>query len=227
MAQPAAALNWLPPLALGLWGAVLLQAWSSGRLNLLLQEDFHWLVLLAGALLIALAVIACCVKPARRSGVRPAVVMALAAPVMLLLPPRPSLSTLAANRSSTDLGEADQALTFLSPPEQRSLTDWVRLLRSHPDPELYRGETVKISGFVMPIPGQPPVIARLTVRCCLADATPIGLPVVWPSGSNPQADQWLQVNGVMGIRRREGGLQSVVIADSVQAIAKPERPLEP
>ena len=66
MAQPAAALNWLPPLALGLWGAVLLQAWSSGRLNLLLQEDFHWLVLLAGALLIALAVIACCVKPARR-----------------------------------------------------------------------------------------------------------------------------------------------------------------
>ena len=79
----------------------------------------------------------------------------------------------------------------------------------------------------MPIPGQPPVIARLTVRCCLADATPIGLPVVWPSGSNPQADQWLQVNGVMGIRRREGGLQSVVIADSVQPIAKPERPLEP
>ena len=226
MAQPAAALHWLPPLALGLWGAVLLQAWSSGRLNLLLQEDFHWLVLLAGALLIALAVIACCVKPTRRSGVKPAVVMALAAPVMLL-PPRPSLSTLAANRSSTDLGEADQALTFLSPPEQRSLTDWVRLLRSHPDPELYRGETVRISGFVMPIPGQPPVIARLTVRCCLADATPIGLPVVWPSGSNPQADQWLQVNGVMGIRRREGGLQSVVIADSVQPIAKPERPLEP
>lgn len=90
MAQPAAALNWLPPLALGLWGAVLLQAWSSGRLNLLLQEDFHWLVLLAGALLIALAVIACCVKPARRSGVRPAVVMALAAPVMLLLPVRRS-----------------------------------------------------------------------------------------------------------------------------------------
>ena len=29
MAQPAAALNWLPPLALGLWGAVLLQALAS------------------------------------------------------------------------------------------------------------------------------------------------------------------------------------------------------
>ena len=55
MAQPGAALNWLPPFVLGLWGAVLLQAWGSGRLNLLLQADFHWLVLVSGLLLLALA----------------------------------------------------------------------------------------------------------------------------------------------------------------------------
>ena len=48
-------MNWLPPFVLGLWGAVLLQAWGSGRLNLLLQADFHWLVLVSGLLLLALA----------------------------------------------------------------------------------------------------------------------------------------------------------------------------
>ena len=52
MAQPGAA-ELAPPFVLGLWGAVLLQAWGSGRLNLLLQADFHWLVLVSGLLLLA------------------------------------------------------------------------------------------------------------------------------------------------------------------------------
>ena len=227
MAQPAAAVNWLPPLALGFWGAVLLQAWSSGRLNLLLQADFHWLVFVAALLLIGLALLALRFPPPRRSGQRPALIMLLAAPLLLVLPPRPSLSTLAANRSSSDLGDGDQALTFFSPPEQRSLTDWVRLLRSQPAPELYRGEPVRISGFVLPVAGAPPQLARLTVRCCLADAPPVGLPIVWPSGIQPKADQWFQVSGSMGVERHQGGLRSIVVADATELIPKPERPLEP
>lgn len=227
MAQPAAAVNWLPPLALGFWGAVLLQAWSSGRLNLLLQADFHWLVLVAGLLLLALALLAMRFPPGRRSGQHPALIMLLAAPLMLALPPKPSLSTLAANRSSSDLSESDQALTFFSPPEQRSLTDWARLLRSQPDPELYRGDPVRISGFVLPVAGEPPQLARLTVRCCLADATPVGLPVLWPDGAQPEADQWLDIQGAMGVERHQGGLRSIVVADAIRSIPKPERPLEP
>ena len=227
MAQPGAALNWLPPFVLGLWGAVLLQAWGSGRLNLLLQADFHWLVLVSGLLLLALAGLALRFSPKRRSGRTPALVMMLAAPLMLLIPPRPSFSTLAANRSSGALEGESETLTFLSPPEQRSLTDWVRLLRSQPDPELYRGDPVRISGFVMPTPQAAPVLARLTVRCCLADATPVGIPVIWPAGASLKADEWLAVNGEMGVERVGGVLRSVVIANTVQPIAKPKRPFEP
>ena len=227
MAQPGAALNWLPPFVLGLWGAVLLQAWGSGRLNLLLQADFHWLVLVSGLLLLALAGLALRFAPRRRSGRTPALVMLLAAPLMLLIPPRPSFSTLAANRSSGALEGENETLTFLSPPEQRSLTDWVRLLRSQPDPELYRGDPVRISGFVMPTPQAAPVLARLTVRCCLADATPVGIPVIWPAGTSLKADEWLAVNGEMGVERVGGVLRSVVIAETVQPIAKPKRPFEP
>jgi len=227
MAQPGAALNWLPPFVLGLWGAVLLQAWGSGRLNLLLQADFHWLVLVSGLLLLALAGLALRFAPKRRSGRTPALVMLLAAPLVLLIPPRPSFSTLAANRSSGALEGKSETLTFLSPPEQRSLTDWVRLLRSQPDPELYRGDPVRISGFVMPTPQAAPVLARLTVRCCLADATPVGIPVIWPEGASLKADEWLAVRGEMGVERVGGVLRSVVIAETVQPIPKPKRPFEP
>ena len=220
-------MNWLPPFVLGLWGAVLLQAWGSGRLNLLLQADFHWLVLVSGLLLLALAGLAARFAPRRRSGRTPALVMLLAAPLVLLIPPRPSFSTLAANRSSGALEGESETLTFLSPPEQRSLTDWVRLLRSQPDPELYRGDPVRISGFVMPTPQAAPVLARLTVRCCLADATPVGIPVIWPEGESLKADEWLAVSGEMGVERMNGVLRSVVIADTVEPIPKPKRPFEP
>ena len=220
-------MNWLPPFVLGLWGAVLLQAWGSGRLNLLLQADFHWLVLVSGLLLLALAGLAARFAPKRRSGRTPALVMLLAAPLVLLIPPRPSFSTLAANRSSGALEGESETLTFLSPPEQRSLTDWVRLLRSQPDPELYRGDPVRISGFVMPTPQAAPVLARLTVRCCLADATPVGIPVIWPEGESLKVDEWLAVSGEMGVERVGGVLRSVVIANTVQPIPKPKRPFEP
>jgi uncharacterized repeat protein (TIGR03943 family) len=220
-------MNWLPPFVLGLWGAVLLQAWGSGRLNLLLQADFHWLVLVSGLLLLTLAGLAARFAPKRRSGRTPALVMLLAAPLVLLIPPRPSFSTLAANRSSGALEGESETLTFLSPPEQRSLTDWVRLLRSQPDPELYRGDPVRISGFVMPTPQAAPVLARLTVRCCLADATPVGIPVIWPEGESLKADEWLAVSGEMGVERIGGVLRSVVIAERVQPIPKPKRPFEP
>ena len=220
-------MNWLPPFVLGLWGAVLLQAWGSGRLNLLLQADFHWLVLVSGLLLLALAGLAARFAPKRRSGRTPALVMLLAAPLVLLIPPRPSFSTLAANRSSGALEGESETLTVLSPREQRSLTDWVRLLRSQPDPELYRGDPVRISGFVMPTPQAAPVLARLTVRCCIADATPVGIPVIWPEGASLKADEWLAVSGEMGVERVGGVLRSVVIAETVQPIPKPKRPFEP
>jgi uncharacterized repeat protein (TIGR03943 family) len=144
---------------------------------------------------------------------------------VLLLPPSPSFSQLAANRPPQTDGEP--SLDFLLPPAQRSLTDWVRLLRSQPDPELYAGDPVRISGFVLEQEGQPQQLARLLVRCCLADATPVGLPVRWPAGFRPRADQWLAVHGRMGIAREGGESRSLVIADQVRPIPRPRRPLEP
>jgi uncharacterized repeat protein (TIGR03943 family) len=218
-------------IVLGLWGAVLLQSVLSGRLDLLLRGVFHPLVGVAGALLLALAVqqgLAWRGSPTRGRGSGPNrswLLGGCAGLLVLLLPPSPSFNQLATNRPTQI--ESEPGLDFLLPPAQRSLTDWVRLLRSQPDPELYAGDPVRISGFVLEETGRPPQLARLLVRCCLADATPVGLPVLWPPGFRPQPDQWLAVHGRMGVDRRHGQPQSVVIPEAIRPIARPRRPLEP
>jgi uncharacterized repeat protein (TIGR03943 family) len=153
---------------------------------------------------------------------RLSLVTAVIALLVIAWPPNPSFADLASQRPGDDT--AAERLSFVLPPAQRSLTDWVRLLRSQPDPQLFDGDPVRISGFLLPVPGQPPQIARLLVRCCLADATPVGLPVRWPSDQPlPQADQWLALEGTMAAEND----QLVVVPTVIRPIPRPARPLEP
>lgn len=215
-------------LALALWGAVLLGSSLSGRLDLLLSAIFHPLVALSGMALLVLAGLVLkadrdlSMGPSRPLSWGLSIAVAL---LVLAIPPNPSFSDLAANRPA-ELGE-EVELSFVLPPAQRTLTDWVRLLRSQPDPSLYAGDPVRISGFVWPQDNDQPQLARLLVRCCLADATPVGLPVRWPAGQKPRADQWLAVQGTMAIEEHNGQARSVVLAEQIRPIPRPRRPLEP
>lgn len=212
-------------LALALWGAVLLGSSLSGRLELLLRGVFHPLVGFSGVLLLGLGLQQMLQRGQGPTTKRSWLLAAAVAGAVLLIPPNPSFSDLASNRSS-DLG-AELELDFQLPPGQRSLTDWVRLLRSQPDPQLYAGDPVRISGFVLPQAGDRPQLGRLLVRCCLADATPIGLPVRWPAGYQPRPDQWLALEGRMGVERHNGTPRSVVLVERLRPIPRPARPLEP
>ena len=217
----------LPPLVLTLWGWVLVWSSLSSRLDLLLNAAFHPVVVIAGVVLMLLGLLQLRLLGRRRAGVTPLVWLLSAgvALLILVLPPEPSFSDLAASRP--DSLPAAPSLSFFLPPEQRTLTEWVRLLRSQPDPELYAGDPVRISGFVLDRPGEPLQLARLTVRCCLADATPAGLPVDWPAEANPQADQWFSIEGTMIVQERNGVPLSVVKPTRMTLISRPERPLEP
>lgn len=230
MGESLAAL--MRPIALALWGLVLVVSTLSGRLELLLSGPFHPLVGLSGVVMLAMALQQALAlrrssnrRPGERRWNRGWVLSALLAIAVLVVPPNPSFSDLASNRSSELAQEAE--LDFLLPPAQRSLTDWVRLLRSQPDPELYQGDAVRISGFVLAQGDGPAQLGRLLVRCCLADATPIGLPVRWPTGYQPQADQWLAIEGEMGVERVGGQQRSVVLVERLRPIPRPARPLEP
>lgn len=230
MGKPVEAVNarWLlrlrQALPLGLWAAVMLRSSADGRLDLLLRQAFHPLVWVAGLLLLALAVARLRSRPNPAdpgSGWRDLLTAAVAA-ALLLVPPNPSFADLASQRPADET--TDSELSFVLPPAQRTLTDWVKLLRSQPDPALFAGDPARISGFVLPMPDEAPHLARLLVRCCLADATPVGLPVRWPREQPlPEADQWLALEGTMAVE--EGRL--VVIPDRIRKIPRPARPLEP
>ena len=237
----------LPPLqrgplwrgtALALWALLMLRSAVDGRLDLLLRAVFHPLVGLAGAGLAALALAQLAQgRPGARGArerVRPGeralvAATALVAAAVLAWPPIPSFSDLASQRPRDNT--AEEELAFVLPPSQRSLTDWVRLLRAQPDPALFAGDPVRISGFVWPVPGEPPQLARLLVRCCLADAAPVGLPVRWAVlGPPPPADQWLAIDGVMAVEpdpQSRGGQRLVVVPRQIRPIPRPARPLEP
>jgi uncharacterized repeat protein (TIGR03943 family) len=210
-----------------LWGWVLVWSSVSARLDLLLNAIFHPVVAIAGVVLMVLGALQ--LRFASRSKTSPAplswLISVAVACLVLLFPPSPSFSDLASNRSD-NLPEAPR-LSFFLPPEQRTLTEWVRLLRSQPDPNLHAGDPVRISGFVLQRPGMQPQLARLTVRCCLADATPAGLPIEWPVNADPQPDQWLAIEGTMTTQTQDGLLINVVKPTTIQSIPRPERPLEP
>ncbi len=220
--------------SLGLWALVMLYSSVDGRLDLLLRAVFHPLVALAGLLLllVALLQLRLAFGPGRqergdRRQARTLLLTAAIALLVLLLPPAPSFADLAGQRPRDETAESE--LSFVLPPAQRSLTDWVRLLRSQPDPKLFAGDPVRISGFVLPMEGESPQLARLLVRCCLADASPVGLPVHWPAGQAPfPVDQWLAIDGVMGLKPAPGGGERLeVVPSRIRPIPRPARPLEP
>ena len=213
-------------LLLILWGWMVIWSVLSGRLDLLLRGVFHSLVGVSGVVLVAAGILLVIRHRRRREATRwPWLISAALGCLVLVIPPNPSFSDLASNRPQ-GLPEP-QELAFVLPPEQRSLTEWVRLLRSQPDPQLLDGNPVNISGFVWRQPEGPPLIARLTVRCCLADATPAGLPVAWPADAEPKANQWLAIQGTMAAVTRNGERIAVVVPTSIQSIPRPKRPLEP
>ena len=153
-------------LLLILWGWTVLWSVLSGRLDLLLRGVFHSLVGASGAALVGAGLLLVVRHHSGRSVIRwPWLVSAALGGLVLLIPPNPSFSDLASNRPQ-GLPEPAE-LAFVLPPEQRSLTEWVRLLRSQPDPQLVDGNPVNIRGFVWTQPKGPPLIARLTVRSAM------------------------------------------------------------
>jgi len=213
-------------LLIALWGWLLVWSVLSRRLDLLLRGVFHGLVGVSGVALIVVGIAVMTRNIKQREPVPwPWLAGGLMAILVLLLPPNPSFSDLAATRPQ-GLPEPLE-LAFVLPPEQRTLTEWVRLLRSQPDPDLVDGNPVNISGFVLKLGESPAQIARLTVRCCLADATPAGLPVAWPKDMEPKVNQWLAIEGRMRVESRDGQRVAVVVPETIQPIERPLRPLEP
>lgn len=117
-------------------------------------------------------------------------------------------------------------------PEDRSLIDWIRLLNLNPEPDNYKGEKAKVTGFVV----YPPNLSenyiwlgRFVLTCCAADAYPVGLPVLLPENSfrrNYPQDSWLEIEGQMITQIFNNQRKLTIKANSVKRIQPPKNPYD-
>jgi uncharacterized repeat protein (TIGR03943 family) len=253
---------WLDALAILAWGILLLKYWITGKLNILIHPNYFGLTVAGGIGLIAIGGLKIweLVKADRtknKSRTPPATdsprmtavehvtlfppsfgstLMLSVALIGFIASPRTFTSQTALERGLTE----SLPITRLQPqefrntakPENRSLVEWVRLLNFNPEPDTYRGQKVKVQGFVIHPPNageQYLWIGRFIITCCAADAYPIGLPVKLPPDRTRASfppDTWWEIEGEAITEELEGKRKLTIQASSLKQIPEPKNPYD-
>jgi uncharacterized repeat protein (TIGR03943 family) len=235
---------WLDVVAIAAWGIVLLKYWLTGTLYILVHPSYFNLVLGAGILLSAIAIVkgisifrfGAPPLPVQHIALLPGrtttYLLLFAAMLALAITPRVFTSYTAFQRGVTEgltAGRAQpKAFRISSNTEERSLLEWIRTINTYPEPDAYRGQKMKIQGFAVHPPDLPDnyvLLSKFVITCCAADAYPISLPVELPgSRSQYPVDRWFEISGRAGVKELQNKRQVVVIAKSVNPIPTPQNP---
>lgn len=235
----------LDVLALLLWGLMLLRYWWTGLLAVLLHQDYHWLAIGAGWLLLLLAVWRGLglITSRRAIGTPHIALLPRKWSLMVLLGiavfgliyvPRPFASDTALARGIADpIGltrSQPQRFARNTPPGERSLIEWIRTLNVYPEPDAYTGDPVEVTGFVIHPPNWDEtylMVARFVLTCCAADAYPVGLPVnLTRDRTEFTTDSWITVQGEMTTETLDGQRRLVIRPSNVTVVPEPANPYE-
>lgn len=238
-------LAWLDVIAIAIWGLLMLKFWLTEQLNLLIHPSYTPLVVATSFCLLVVAFLKAKQLLKRRRDDTPSVqhlavfppgwsssLLIVAALLGFLITPKVFASQNAANRSVSELlgPSRVQPKSFHSSgnPEKRTLVEWVRILNVYPEPDKYKGQKAKISGFVVHSPDMGKeylLLSQFIITCCAADAYPIGLPVkLKESRDKYPPDNWLEIEGKMNTEEFGGKRHLTLIADSIKSIPQPKNP---
>jgi len=123
--------------------------------------------------------------------------------------------------------QAASLTTFSVAPEQRNVLDWLREFNNAPDYRELNGLPANVVGFVYREPDFDPgtfMVARFTVACCVADASAIGLPIVYADADALQQGVWVRVRGTMQVGNFRTEMLPIVQAASVELVDQPAHP---
>jgi len=108
-----------------------------------------------------------------------------------------------------------------------NIGDWIVSLSYNPDLNYYKGKEVGVTGFVF-VPDNLPenifILGRFVIRCCAADATPVGLRVKYDWRDEFKQDQWLRVTGKFDIANINGIEELIIVPDKIEETEIPDRP---
>lgn len=218
-------LNQLDGLGILTWGILILKYSFSGELKLLIHPNYFALVTVTGFVLLSLGGLRLFQTLRRwlkrsphrqpdQDSVTHVTVLPLGVGTLLLLStailgllisPSVFTSQLALQRgiSNTLPPTQVQAESFAAQikPEDRTLVDWIRTINAYPEPDVYAGQKVNITGFVVYpdyLPDNYLLISRFILTCCAVDVYPVALPVKLEGlrQQYPQ-DTWLEIQGEM------------------------------
>ncbi len=210
----------------------------SGNLTNYINERFAWLSYVAVALLIvmSLAALYALVKGHHRSlrntdhqQIDLPIILIVALPLLAgtLLPSQPLGAAAVTGSISLNAATGAGISTVTTDPLDRNILDWARLFTESDLPASFDGQQARVIGFVYSepdFPGEHFMLARFTVSCCVADATPLGLPVRWADLGTLTPGEWVVVEGVFEAGLFRDQKTPILQAETVTPIEQPEHP---
>jgi uncharacterized repeat protein (TIGR03943 family) len=165
--------------------------------------------------------------------------MIMAIPLLMgtLIPSQP----LGANAAQGDIGLTTAAFNVGSAvnkdPLDRNVLDWLRVFAGTDTPAEFDGTPAEFVGFIYHAPDMPDdhfMVARMTVSCCVADASGVGIPVHFPGSADliaqaldTQADNrdlWVRVEGAFEAEVFRDTKTPVLQATGVEVVSEPDHP---
>lgn len=232
--SPVDRIAWAKSLILFGMGIYLALLILTGNLDNYINQRFAWLVVV-GALLffvMALTALNASLNPKRNEQehhhyhITWDILLVVAFPLLLaVLIPSRALGIEAVNGgvSLSPVGIAGVARS----PLDRNILDWLREFDRASTPAQFNGTPVDVTGFVYREPIHPDggfMLARFTMSCCVADAFPIGMPVMAAAGEEYVAGEWLRVGGQLKAATFGAEILPVVFADSIERVDEPRQP---
>lgn len=154
----------------------------------------------------------------------------IAAPLVLgtLIPSRPLDANAVGGSISTTVGVgAAEAVTIGKSELDWNVLDWLRAFNNSLDLTEFNGRAANIVGFLYREPSFPQnqfMLARFTVACCVADASAIGVPVVWDGAADIESSTWLHVQGIFEVGSFREAEVPILQASAVTVVEQPEHP---
>ncbi|MEP7104057.1 MAG: TIGR03943 family protein [Candidatus Dojkabacteria bacterium] len=122
----------------------------------------------------------------------------------------------------------DITKNFSTGTKNYGIGDWIASLNFNPDPNFYKGKEVEVVGFIF----TPKIIdadtefliGRFVIRCCAADATPVGLKVKFKWNDKFKAGDWVKVTGIFEVSENNGNEDLYINPVNVEPTNIPNKP---
>lgn len=160
------------------------------------------------------------------------IVVAIPLILGVLIPARPLSASAISNKELNTTASLNVGNVAKSPkadtiaPNARTVLDWARAFNYASDPAIYEGQQADVVGFVYRDPRLPAgqfLAGRFAITHCVAEAVAIGMIVQWPNDA-PAEDTWVEVKGVVKVAILNGKPTPMIVAETVQPVARPTRP---